>query len=150
MQRAIRLSVENVRSNSGGPFAALVVRSDVILAEATNRVTSTLDPTAHAEIMAIRAACQTLKSFQLTGCALYTTCEPCPMCMGAIYWARLDRIYYASTRSDAARIGFDDSFIYDQIALEPAARRIEMIQTMRDQALQAFDEWETSQTKTRY
>jgi tRNA(Arg) A34 adenosine deaminase TadA len=100
--------------------------------------------------MAIRAACQTLKSFQLMGCALYTTCEPCPMCMGAIYWARLDRIYYASTRSDAARIGFDDSFIYDQIALEPAARRIEMIQTMRDQALQAFDEWETSQTKTRY
>jgi guanine deaminase len=150
MQRAIELSLENVRSSAGGPFAAVVVRGGSIVSQATNRVTSALDPTAHAEIVAIRAACQALGNFQLTGCDLYTTCEPCPMCMGAIYWARLDRIYYASTRDDAAQIGFDDSFIYDQLALDPASRKIEMIQTMREQALHAFREWEKSQTKIRY
>jgi len=150
MQRAIDLSMKNVRSSEGGPFAAVIVRAGSIVAEGANRVTSTLDPTAHAEIVAIRAACQALGHFQLTDCELYTTCEPCPMCMGAIYWARLRKIYYASTRNDAAQIGFDDSFIYDQIALDPASRKIEMIQIMREQALQAFREWETSQTKIRY
>ncbi len=150
MQRAIELSMENVRLNAGGPFAALIVRAGSIIAEGANQVTSTLDPTAHAEIVAIRSASKALANFQLAGCDLYTTCEPCPMCLGAIYWARLDRIYYASTRDDAAQIGFDDSFIYDQIALPPPSRQIEMIQTMREQALHAFREWEKSQTKIRY
>jgi len=150
MQRAIELSMENVRSNAGGPFAAVVVRAGSIVSEGTNQVTSTLDPTAHAEIVSIRAAARALGSFQLSGCELYTTCEPCPMCMGAIYWARLDKIYYASTRDDAAQIGFDDSFIYDQLALPPASRKIEMIQSLRDQALEAFREWDKSLTKIRY
>jgi len=150
MQRAIELSMENVRSSAGGPFAAVIVRAGTIVAEAANQVISTLDPTAHAEIVAIRAACTSLGNFQLTGCELYSTCEPCPMCMAAIYWARLDRIYYANTRSDAAQIGFDDSLIYDQLALDPPSRKIEMIQTMREQALPAFREWEKSQTKIRY
>jgi tRNA(Arg) A34 adenosine deaminase TadA len=150
MQRAIDLSMQNVRSSGGGPFAAVIVRAGSIIAEGANRVTSTLDPTAHAEVVAIRAACQSLRNFQLSDCELYTTCEPCPMCMGAIYWARLQKIYYANTRNDAAQIGFDDSFIYDQIALDPASRKIEMIQTMREQALEAFREWDKSQTKIRY
>jgi tRNA(Arg) A34 adenosine deaminase TadA len=150
MQRAIKLATENVRASTGGPFAAVVVRAGSIVAAATNQVTSTLDPTGHAEIVAIRAACLALRNFQLTGCELYTTCEPCPLCMGAIYWARLEKIYYASTRHDAAQVGFDDSFIYDQLALPLGSRNIEMIQIMREQALQAFREWETSQTKIRY
>jgi len=150
MTRAIELSVENVRSGRGGPFAAVVVRNGEVLAEGTNQVTQSLDPTAHAEIVAIRAACREVGNFQLTDCELYTTCEPCPMCMGAIYWARLARVYYANTREDAARIGFDDSFIYDQLALSPASRKIEMVPMMRDQALGAFREWENSQTKIRY
>ena len=150
MQQAIALSLENVRSNSGGPFAALVVRDDTILAEGTNRVTALNDPTAHAEIVAIRRACQAAGSFQLSGCELYTTCEPCPMCMGAIYWARLTRIYYAATHDDAAQAGFDDSFIYGQLTLPLAARKIAMLPLMREQALEAFREWDQSQTKIRY
>jgi guanine deaminase len=150
MGRAIQLSVENVRSSGGGPFAAVVVRNGEILATGVNQVTSTLDPTAHAEIVAIRAACQAVRNFQLTDCELYTTCEPCPMCMGAIYWARLAKIYYAATRDDAAKIGFDDSFIYDQLAAPIESRKIPMIQLLRDQALQAFHEWERSQTKIKY
>ena len=150
MQRAIDLSIENVRSGKGGPFAALIVRNDSILATGTNLVTSALDPTAHAEVVAIRAACQAVQHFQLADCELYTTCEPCPMCMGAIYWARIAKVYYANTRDDAARIGFDDSFIYDQLALAPDSRKIEMIPIMREQALEAFREWEKSQTKIKY
>ena len=150
MARAIELSIENVRSGSGGPFAAIVVREGEILATGVNQVTSSLDPTAHAEVVAIRAACSKLRHFQLSGCELYTTCEPCPMCMGAIYWAHLAKVYYANTREDAARIGFDDSLIYDQLALAPAQRKIEMIPLMRQQALAAFREWEHSQTKIRY
>lgn len=150
MERAIALSIENVRKGAGGPFAALVVRDGSILAMGANQVTATLDPTAHAEVVAIRAACQAIRSFQLSDCELYTTCEPCPMCMGAIYWARLGKVYYANTREDAARIGFDDSFIYDQIALAPGDREVPMLQTMRGQALEAFREWEKSTLKVKY
>ena len=132
MQRAIELSLENVRSGAGGPFAAVVVKDGAVLATGANQVTSALDPTAHAEIVAIRGACRALRSFQLSGCELYTTCEPCPMCMGAIYWARLAKVYYANTRADAAKIGFDDSLIYDQLALPIEARKIAMVQIMRD------------------
>src|SRR5690349_8787150 len=115
MRRAIELSVENVRNGNGGPFAALVVREGEILATGTNLVTTALDPTAHAEIVAIREACRKLGQFQLGGCEMYTTCEPCPMCLGAIYWARPARVYFGNTAADAAAIGFDDSFIYQQL-----------------------------------
>ncbi len=150
MQRAIELSLENVRSGAGGPFAAVVVKDGAVIGTGTNQVTSALDPTAHAEIVAIRGACRALKSFQLGGCELYTTCEPCPMCMGAIYWARLAKVYYANTRADAAKIGFDDSLIYDELALPIEARKIAMVQIMRDPALAAFREWEQSQSKIQY
>jgi tRNA(Arg) A34 adenosine deaminase TadA len=150
MQRAIDLSLENVRAGVGGPFAALVVRGGEILATGTNQVTALQDPTAHAEVVAIRGACQVAHSFQLADCDLYTTCEPCPMCMGAIYWARLGRVYYANTRDDAAKIGFDDSFIYDQLLLPLGSRKIAMIPLMREAALEAFREWEKSQTKIKY
>jgi len=150
MQRAIELSLDNVRSGAGGPFAALVVRDGAILATGTNQVTTSQDPTAHAEVVAIRGACQAIHNFQLSGCELYTTCEPCPMCMGAIYWARLARVYYANTRDDAAKIGFDDSFIYDQLVMPIEKRKIPMIGMMREQAIEAFHEWEKSQTKVKY
>jgi len=150
MQRAIELSLDNVRSGAGGPFAALVVRDGAILATGTNQVTTSQDPTAHAEVVAIRGACQAIHNFQLSECELYTTCEPCPMCMGAIYWARLGRVYYANTRDDAAKIGFDDSFIYDQLVMPIEERKIPMIGMMREQALHAFREWEQSQIKVKY
>ena len=150
MQRAIDLSLDNVRSGGGGPFGALVVRDGAILSSGVNHVTSALDPTAHAEIIAIRGACQAIRDFQLRGCELYTTCEPCPMCMGAIYWARLDKVYYAGTRADAAEAGFDDSLIYDELARPLEARRISMIPLMRTQALEAFREWERSPAKIQY
>ena len=150
MERAIQLSLENVRAGLGGPYAALVVQDGKVLATGTNQVTATRDPSAHAEIVAIRGACQAIGNFQLRGCELYTTCEPCPMCMGAIYWARLVKVYYANTREDAARVGFDDSFIYNQLALPLESRKIPMIQIMHEQALEAFREWEKSQTKIRY
>ena len=124
MRRAIALSLENVRSGRGGPFAAVVVRGDEIIAKGTNHVTSTNDPSAHAEMLAVREACRALKHFQLTGCELYTSCEPCPMCLGLIYWARPDKVYYANTAEDAAAIGFDDSRIYRELASPPAARSI--------------------------
>lgn len=150
MQRAIALSLENVRSHAGGPFAALVVKGDTIVASGVNQVTATLDPTAHAEIVAIREACRKLRSFELTGCELFTTCEPCPMCLGAIYWARLGRVFYANTRADAAKIGFDDSMIYEELALPVAKRKIAMQQIMRDQALAAFRAWEQSSIRVQY
>jgi guanine deaminase len=139
MREAIALSLENVRTGQGGPFAALVVRGGTVIAQGTNQVTASNDPTAHAEILAIRAACQRLRSFQLTDCELYTTCEPCPMCLGAIYWSRLARYFYGNTRSQAAAIGFDDSFIYDQIAKLPEQR-----------AAAAFAEWTRSTAKVPY
>ena len=150
MERAIQLSLENVQAGRGGPFAALVVRNGDILATGTNQVTTLNDPTAHAEIVAIRGACQAIRDFQLRDCELYSTCEPCPMCMGAIYWARLGKVYYANRREDAARIGFDDSFIYDQLALPVKSRRIPMIQLMREQALKVFQAWEQSPNKIGY
>ena len=150
MKRAIELAIANVQQGQGGPFAALIVKGKKILAEGTNQVTSTNDPTAHAEVVAIRAACRVLSHFQLTGCDIYTSCEPCPMCLGAIYWARPERIYFASTRSDAAEAGFDDSMIYEQIALRPEQRQVPMTQLMREEALEAFRVWEKKTDRVRY
>lgn len=141
MQRAIALAIENVQSRRGGPFAALVVKDGEVIAEGTNLVTSANDPTAHAEIVAIREACRTLGDFQLHGCDLYTTCEPCPMCLGAIYWARPARILYAATAADAAAAGFDDAFIYEEIRHPPNARRMPAVQVLRHEALAVFQVW---------
>ncbi len=150
MTRAIRLAVENVRSGQGGPFGAVVVKDGSIIAEAANQVTATNDPTAHAEVLAIRQACHKLRLFELKTCELYTSCEPCPMCLGAIYWARLARVYYGSFAADASKVGFDDSFIYREIAEAHAQRGIPMIQMMRDEALAAFRAWEEKPNKIPY
>src|SRR5229473_108071 len=150
MRRAIAMALENVRSGSGGPFAALIDKEERILAEGTNRVTLTNDPTAHAEVVAIREACRVLADFQLSGCDLYTTCEPCPMCVGAIYWARPARIFYAATAADAADAGFDDAFIYDELKITPAKRRIPMTQLLRDDSLAIFSAWKRQEKKTLY
>jgi len=150
MRRAIALALENVRSGSGGPFAAVIVKEDRIIAEGANRVTRTNDPTAHAEVVAIREACRVLADFQLHGCDLYTTCEPCPMCLGAIYWARPTRTYYAATAADAAQAGFDDAFIYDELKIAPARRRIPMTQLLREDSLAIFSAWKQQENKTPY
>jgi len=150
MREAIELSRANVRESKGGPFAALVVYDGEVIARGTNLVTSTNDPTAHAEIVAIRDACRALGAFQLTGCDIYTTCEPCPMCLGAIYWARPRAVYYANTQHDAAAIGFDDRFIYDEFPLPHAKRRIPMTQILRDEAYVAFREWMNKSDKISY
>ena len=150
MRQAIELALRNVRESGGGPFAALVVREGNIIARGTNQVTATNDPTAHAEIVAIRNACAALGSFQLSGCEIYATCEPCPMCLGAIFWARPAKVFYANTKEDAARAGFDDSFIYSQIALPPPARAIPMLQMLGDEALVAFREWQKKPDKISY
>ena len=150
MRRAIALAIENVRNGNGGPFAALVVKDGRVIAEGTNRVTSTNDPTAHAEIVAIREACRVLKNFQLTGCDLFTTCEPCPMCLGAIYWARPARIFYAGTAADAAAAGFDDAFIYDELKLPLVGRRIPTTQILRQESLAIFAAWQKQENKTHY
>src|SRR2546430_13637948 len=149
MRRAIALSLKNAHSGCG-PFAALIVRGDQVLAEGTNCVTDTNDPTAHAEVVAIRAACAQLKSFELTGCDLYSTCEPCPMCLGAIYWARPQRVFFAATHQDAAAAGFDDSFIYRQIALPYSERSIPMLHITDEYARQPFEEWSAKGDKTEY
>ena len=150
MARAIELAIENARSGRGGPFGALVVKDGAILAEGTNRVTSANDPTAHAEIVAIRAACAKLGVFQLNGFDLYASCEPCPMCLGAIYWARPARVYFAGTAADASRVGFDDSLIYRELPLPPQHRSIPMVQMMREEALEAFRVWEEKLNKIPY
>jgi guanine deaminase len=150
MARAIELSIENVRSGKGGPFAAVVVRDGAIIAEGVNQVTFTNDPTAHAEVMAIREACRKLADFELKDCELYTTCEPCPMCLGAIYWARPMRVYFANTAEDASKIGFADSLIYKEAARPHSQRTIPMIPLMREQALKAFRAWEEKGDKIRY
>lgn len=150
MREAIRLSIENVKNGVGGPFAALIVRNGTIIATGTNQVTTLNDPTAHAEVMAIRNACRKLQTFELRGHDLYTTCEPCPMCLGAIYWARVERIYFGNTRNDAADIGFDDAFIYNEILLDPSARRIPALPLLRHEALVAFQAWRQSSTKKPY
>jgi guanine deaminase len=150
MARAIRLSIDNVLSARGGPFGAVVVKDGKIVAESANQVTRMNDPTAHAEVLAIREACRKLNAFDLEGCEIYTSCEPCPMCMGAIYWARLARVYYAGVAADAAQAGFDDSMIYHELAQSPKQRKIPMIQIMRDQGLEAFRVWKSSSRKIEY
>jgi guanine deaminase len=141
MGEAISLGREGMHEKGGGPFGAVVVCAGEIVGRGQNQVTNLLDPTAHAEIMAIREACRSLGKFDLIGCELYTSCEPCPMCLAAIYWARLDRVFYACTRHDAAEIGFDDAFIYEQLPLEIAARSVAMEQIERAHSLQLFREW---------
>jgi guanine deaminase len=150
MARAIELSIENVRSGRGGPFGAVVVKGGKIVAEGANNVTATNDPTAHAEIIAIREACSKLGAFELTGCDIYTSCEPCPMCLGAIYWARPDRVYFGNTAGDAANAGFDDSLIYSEIPQPHSQRKIPMIQMMRDEAIEAFRVWAKQANKVPY
>ena len=149
MRRAIVLSENSVRTG-GGPFGAVVAKDGVIVAEASNSVTIDKDPTAHAEVNAIRMATRALHTFDLSGCEIYTSCEPCPMCLGAIYWAHLDRIYYANDRKDAARIGFDDDFIYQEIGRKIEDRRKPMVTLLRDEALGAFRMWEENTGKTEY
>jgi tRNA(Arg) A34 adenosine deaminase TadA len=149
MARAIALSHEMVRAG-GGPFGAVIARDGAIVAEGGNRVTLSRDPTAHAEIVAIRAACAALEAFSLAGCEIYTSCEPCPMCLGAIYWARLGRVYFGNGRADAARIGFDDDFLYREIPLPLAARAIPMVQLLPDAARGAFDAWTRQPDKVPY
>ena len=150
MRRAIALALENVRSARGGPFAAVIAIDGRVIAEGANRVTATNDPTAHAEIVAIREACRALNNFQLDGCDLYTTCEPCPMCLGAIYWARLARVFYGGAAADAAEAGFDDAFIYEQLKVAPESRRIPMIQLLRQESLTIFSTWKQQPNKTPY
>jgi len=150
MARAIELAVENVREGRGGPFACVVVRDGRILAEGTNQVTASGDPTAHAEVVAIRAACRVLGDFQLAGCDLYTSCEPCPMCLGAIYWARPARVFFAGTAADAAAVGFDDAEIYREVALPAAARRIPFLPLMREEAAAAFRAWTAKSDRIPY
>jgi guanine deaminase len=150
MARAIQLSLENVQSGRGGPFGAVIVKDGNLIAEGANQVTATNDPTAHAEILAIRAACAKLGAFDLLGCEIYTSCEPCPMCLGAIYWARLSRIYFASAAADASLVGFDDSMIYREIAQPLTDRTIPMVQLMREESLAAFRAWEAKPNKIAY
>jgi guanine deaminase len=150
MQEAIRMAVENVRSGAGGPFACIVVRGDEIVGRGTNLVTTANDPTAHGEIVAIRDACRNLQTFQLIGCDVYTSCEPCPMCLGAIYWARPDRVFFAATQHEAAEAGFDDALIYREIALEPEERQIPMTRLGGELALEPFETWLRFDAKTRY
>jgi tRNA(Arg) A34 adenosine deaminase TadA len=150
MREAIRLSLEKSQDNCGGPFGAVVVRAGEIIGRGWNQVTSKNDPTAHAEVSAIRAACKKLNTFQLDGCELYTSCEPCPMCLSAIYWARIRRIFYANTRRDAAKINFDDDLIYREISRPMARRKIPMRQLLRPEALKAFAAWEAKTDKVLY
>jgi len=150
MREAIRLSIENVQLGKGGPFAAIVVKDNKIIASGTNLVTSTNDPTAHAEIAAIREACKILGTFQLDRCEIYTSCEPCPMCLGAIYWARPERVFYGNTKQDAAEIGFEDSSIYNEFFKDANARRIPMVQVLHEEALAAFNEWKIKEGKVKY
>ena len=149
MQRAIELSKQSVEKG-GGPFGAVIVKNGKIIAEASNSVTKDNDPTAHAEVNAIRQAAKKLNSFDLSGAEIYTSCEPCPMCLGAIYWARLDKIFFANTKEDAKAIGFDDSFIYEEIDKPYSQRSIPTIQIMRNEALAAFKMWEEKEDKTEY
>ncbi|MBW8864606.1 MAG: nucleoside deaminase [Verrucomicrobia bacterium] len=150
MRAAIRLSLSKMRANCGGPFGAVVVRNGKIVGRGWNQVTSTNDPTAHAEVSAIRDACRRLKTFQLDDCELYTSCEPCPMCLSAIYWARFRKVYYANTRKDAAKIAFDDDLIYREVAKPVSKRLIPMKQLLRPEALKVFSEWQTKADKVRY
>ena len=147
---AISLSKQNVEECKGGPFGAVIVKDGKLIAKSANMVTTSNDPTAHAEISTIRLACKQLKSFDLSGCVIYTSCEPCPMCLGAIYWAHIDVIYYANTKKDAAEVGFNDQFIYDEMDLPMENRKLPMIQVLRDEAMEAFKQWNNSSMKIHY
>ncbi len=149
MAMAIRLANENVE-NGGGPFGAVIAKNGKVLATGVNRVTVNHDPTAHAEVSAIRTACDKLGTFSLEGCEIYSSCEPCPMCLGAIYWAHLDRIYYGNSKTDAAAIGFDDSFIYEELKLNYADRKVKAAQIFRNEALVAFQLWQNMESKVKY
>ena len=149
MKRAIELSIESV-NKGGGPFGCIIIKDEKIVSEGSNKVTSTNDPTAHGEIVAIREACKKINNFSLTGCELYSTCEPCPMCLSAIYWARIDKIYYANTRKDAQKIDFDDSLIYSEFQKNIDKRKIPMVQMMRNEALKAFELWDKKTDKVKY
>ena len=149
MERAIELSIQSV-NNGGGPFSSIIVRGEKIIAEGSNKVVLSNDPTAHGEIVAIREACKKLNNFNLSGCELYSTCEPCPMCLSAIYWSRINKIYYANTREDARKIDFDDSSIYSELQKNINERKIPMAQIMRNEALKAFELWDKKTDKVKY
>lgn len=150
MQRAIELSLDGMKSDDGGPFGAVIVRDGEIIAEGNNQVTSVNDPTMHAEIVAIRKACKELDTFDLSGCTLYTSCEPCPMCLGAIYWAHVEKVFYANTKEDAAYIGFDDAFIYEELDLDNDSRKLPMQQISRESAIEVFKKWDEKEDKIKY
>lgn len=150
MREAIRLSIEKMQAGEGGPFGCVIVKDGEIVGRGWNKVTSTNDPTAHAEVSAIRDACKNLGNFQLDGCIVYTSCEPCPMCLGALYWARPAKIYYGNTKNDAADIGFDDSFIYEELAIPMDQRKLPVIPLLRNEALAAFKAWAEKSDKTEY
>ena len=149
MKRAIDLSIQNIKNN-GGPFGCVIVKDNNIIAEGVNRVTFNNDPTAHAEIVAIRNACNKLNTFNLERCELYSSCEPCPMCLSAIYWSHIDKVYYGNSREDAAKIKFDDKFIYDELLLNMEERKIPISQISRDEAIKAFNLWENEENKIKY
>ena len=149
MKRAIELSINNIKNN-GGPFGCVIVKNNQIIAEGVNRVTSSNDPTAHAEIVAIREACKKLNTFNLQGTDLYTSCEPCPMCLSAIYWSHIDKIYYGNSRDEAAQINFDDKFIYDEFKVKISHRKIPIVQLEKEEAIKAFKLWEDEDNKIRY
>lgn len=149
MRKAIELSIHNV-AEGGGPFGAVIAKNGEIIATGVNRVTSENDPTAHAEVSAIRSAGERLGTFDLSGCEIYSSCEPCPMCLGAIYWAHLDRLYYGNSKDDAARIGFDDAFIYRELELSPEMRRLRTVVLLPDEARKAFDDWAGKDDKVEY
>lgn len=150
MKKAIQLSLENMQKGAGGPFGAVVVKDGKIIGEGWNKVTSTNDPSAHAEVVAIREACKNINHFDLSGAEIYTSCEPCPMCLAAIYWARIEKIYYANTRKDAAAIDFDDDFLYQEIPKDIKDRKLPMIQCCREEALSVFNQWQAKQDKVTY
>jgi tRNA(Arg) A34 adenosine deaminase TadA len=150
MMQAIDLSQNGVRNNEGGPFGCIIVKDDTIVGRGNNKVTSSNDPTAHAEVVAIRDACKNLGTFQLEGCEIYTSCEPCPMCLGAIYWVRPKMVYFANTRQDAASIGFDDSMIYEELGIDLDKRKIPIINLGREDALKIFVEWQNKEDKISY
>jgi tRNA(Arg) A34 adenosine deaminase TadA len=149
MRKAIALSIQNIK-NGGGPFGAVIVKDGKIIATGVNRVTAHTDPTAHAEVTAIRKASKKLKTFDLAGCQIYTSCEPCPMCLGAVYWAHIDKMYYGNTKTDAKHIGFDDSFIYDEIELKPEKRKLISTQLLQNEAIVAFKKWVKAVDKVEY
>ncbi|TAF43752.1 MAG: nucleoside deaminase [Sphingobacteriales bacterium] len=150
MQLAIELSKANVKYKLGGPFGAVITKNGHLIAQSANKVVPSNDPTAHAEIVAIRLACKVLNTYDLTGCTIYTSCEPCPMCLGAIYWAHIDTMYYANNKNDAAKIGFDDAFIYAEMDIKPEIRKLKSTRIMAKEAFEVFKLWQTTEAKTHY